>query len=292
LLDRPRGALGPIARTLRAADLTMVNLESAITERGTPQPKDFRFRTSAAALDVLDAAGVDVVSLANNHAIDYGQVGLRDTLRAKRNSPVAVVGIGRNQRTAFEPHRATVRGTRFAFFAATSRLEPTSTTWPAEPDNPGVATTRPVHRAALLEAVRHASTRGEVVVVYLHWGKELQACPTAGQVENAQALSQAGADIVVGSHAHVLLGSGWLGDTYVNYGLGNFLWYHNHQPDTGVLELRVEDGEVVRDSWTPALIRTYGVPRLLAGRARAAAVEDWRQLPSCAGLAARPPVAP
>ena len=126
--------------------------------------------------------------------------------------------------------------------------------------------------------MRTASRQGDVVVVYLHWGEELQGCPTAQQRITARALAEAGADIVVGSHAHVLLGSGWMGDTYVDYGLGNFLWYHNHEPESGVLELRSETERLCGDAWTPARIRTDGRPLPLVGTARAAAVADWRGL--------------
>jgi hypothetical protein len=125
-----------------------------------------------------------------------------------------------------------------------------------------------------------------VVVVYLHWGEEFQGCPTHPQRTTAQALADAGADIIVGSHAHVLLGSGWLGDSYVDYGLGNFLWYHKHQLETGVLRLTIRDGQVVGDSWTPARIQTYGRPLPLQGSDRAAAIADWRRLRDCTGLAA------
>jgi poly-gamma-glutamate synthesis protein (capsule biosynthesis protein) len=140
----------------------------------------------------------------------------------------------------------------------------------------------------LLEAVRTAGRQGDVVVVYLHWGEELQGCPTAKQRTAARALAAAGADIVVGSHAHVLLGSGWMGDTYVDYGLGNFLWYHNHQPESGVLQLRVRDGRVVRDALAPARLGVDGRPTPLPGPARAAAVADWRRLRACTGPAPRP----
>ena len=94
--------------------------------------------------------------------------------------------------------------------------------------------------------------------MYLHWGAEGRGCPTAGQRELARSLADAGADVVVGAHAHVLLGAGMLGDTYVSYGLGNFLWYHGGQPDTGVLRLQIVDGEVVRDDWVPGEIRPTG----------------------------------
>ena len=138
--------------------------------------------------------------------------------------------------------------------------------------------------------MRAASAHGDVVVVYLHWGTEGERCPTRKQGPLAQALVGAGADIIVGSHAHVLLGSGWMGDSYVNYGLGNFLWYHNHQPASGVLQLRVRDGAVVSDSWAPAQIQTYGRPRPVHGKAREAAVADWRRLRGCTDLPAEPPL--
>jgi poly-gamma-glutamate synthesis protein (capsule biosynthesis protein) len=293
LLDRPRGALGPISRTLSSADLSMVNLESAVTERGIPEAKEledpgerFHFRTSPAALDVLAEAGVDVVTVANNHGADYGPAGVADTLRAKRHSPVAVVGIGHNRRDAFTPHRFTVRGTTFAFFGAdASFLESASSVWAAGPVNPGIAAAHAARPRDLLAAVQVASQRDDVVVVYMHWGAELQGCPTEQQRTTARALADAGADIIVGSHAHALLGSGWLGDTYVNYGLGNFLWYHDHQPETGVLEVRVADGEVVDDSWVPARIQADGRPLPLRGPKRSDAIADWRRLHGCTDLA-------
>src|SRR3712207_4996096 len=105
----------------------MVNLESAITTRGRPEAKElevpsqrYHFRTSPAALEVLDEAGVDVVTMANNHGADYGPVGLRDSLAAKRDGPVPVLGIGRDRAEALAPHVVSVRGTDFAFLAADS----------------------------------------------------------------------------------------------------------------------------------------------------------------------------
>ena len=88
--------------------------------------------------------------------------------------------------------------------------------------------------------------------------------------------------MVVGSHAHVLLGAGWSGETYVGYGLGNFVWYHNREPDTGVLRLRIEDGRVVSDDWVPAQIQRWGRPLPLAGRTAS------RRWPTGAGCALAP----
>jgi poly-gamma-glutamate synthesis protein (capsule biosynthesis protein) len=296
LLEHPRAGLGRIDEALSAADVTMVNLESAVTERGTPDPKErevrdrrYWYRASPAALDVLGAAGVDVVTMANNHAADYGSVGLRDSLQAASDSPVAVVGIGRDRREAFTPYRTTVHGTDIAFLAADgSPREGGSTTWAAGPSSPGIAAARSARPRALLAAVREASRHDDVVVVYLHWGREYQRCPTALQRRTAEALAVAGADVVVGSHAHVLLGAGWSGDTYIGYGLGNFVWYHDREPATGVLRLQIEDGRVVSDDWVPARLHRDGLPVPRVGRDRAHAVAGWRRLRACADLAPRP----
>jgi poly-gamma-glutamate capsule biosynthesis protein CapA/YwtB (metallophosphatase superfamily) len=295
LLDRPRGALGPITRTLKAADLTMVNLESSITDRGTPEAKElevasqrYYYRTSPAALDVLAAAGIDVVTMANNHGADYGPIGLKDTIAAIRSSPIPVIGIGHNRRAAFAPQRISIRGTNFAFLAADASMrEGSSNVWAARRATPGIAAAHAAKPRALLAAVRAASRHDDVVVVYMHWGSELQGCPSLQQRTTARALAEAGADVIVGSHAHVLLGSGWIGDTYVDYGLGNFLWYHNHEPGSGILQLRVREGRVTGDSWVPARIETYGRPLPLAGKARVTAIADWRRLRGCTGLAPR-----
>ena len=297
LLDDPDANLGPMTRALASADVATVNLESAITERGVPDPKDLEdawdrywFRTPPAALGLLARSGVDVVSVANNHGADYGAVGLRDTLRAARRAPLAVIGAGRNRGEAFTPHEVTVKGVELAFLAAdASPLESSEAAWRAGRRTPGLADAHEPRPATLLAAVRRADRVVDVVVVYLHWGRELEACPTEAQRTTARALARVGADVVVGSHAHVPLGSGWIDHTYVSYGLGNFVWYHNHQPETGVLRLRVEGGgRVESDEWVPAEIATWGRPHPLTGADRRTAVQRWQDLRGCAGLRAGP----
>lgn len=94
--------------------------------------------------------------------------------------------------------------------------------------------------------------------------------------------------MILGSHAHVLLGAGWLGNTFVDYGLGNFVWYNQANLDTGILTLTIRNGRVVDDSLAPATIGADGLPMLVDGAARDQAVKDWRALRGCTGLASRP----
>ena len=108
---RALDGFGPITSELRRADLTMANLETAITTRGTATPgKAFTFRAPPRAFAALRDAGIDVVTMANNHGLDYGPVGLDDTLAAVRASHVPTVGIGRDEAQAYRPYVATVRG--------------------------------------------------------------------------------------------------------------------------------------------------------------------------------------
>jgi poly-gamma-glutamate capsule biosynthesis protein CapA/YwtB (metallophosphatase superfamily) len=285
-LADPATTLSPIAGVLSAADITVVNLETAITERGTPEPKTYTFRVGPAAFDALAAAGVDVVTMANNHAVDYGGEGLADTLSAISAAPIPVVGIGTDENEAFAPVVVDVRGTSIAVLGATDVPDRTAAAWPAGPSSPGVASARDPER--LLQAVSEATAKADVVVVYLHYGEERVGCPTDEQLDLASALAEAGADAVVGSHAHVLLGAGWLDRTYVSYGLGNFVWYTpNSVPEatSGVLTLTVRDGSIVEDSWTPTFTGQDGMPRVVSGSDGKQAVADWAALRDCTGLA-------
>jgi poly-gamma-glutamate synthesis protein (capsule biosynthesis protein) len=295
LLDRRGANLGPMRSVLRSADVAVVNLESALTSGGSRAEKELEvpsrrywFRSPPSALALLERSGVDAVSMANNHGADYGAAGLRDTLQAARSSRVAVLGVGRSPEQAFRPYQASVRGVKVAVLAAdASPLESNDSIWDIGANGFGLAAARDDTR--LLAAVRKARASNDVVAVYLHWGAEGERCPTAGQRTLARNLADAGADVVVGSHAHVLLGAGMLDDTYVSYGLGNFIWYHGLPPDTGVLRLQIVDGEVVRDEWVPGQIRPAGGrARPLSGPARQDAIEVWRGLRGCTDLAPGP----
>lgn len=289
LLDRPDDALADLRPYLARADLAMVNLETAITTRGREMPKKFHFRAPPAALDALAAAGVDVVTMANNHAVDYGATGLRDTLAARDRAPLPVVGIGRDAADAYAPAVLDVAGTRVAVLGATQVPDWTLATWPATTDRPGVAVAADPGRLAA--AVRRARGDADVVVVYLHWGTDYTTCPNPLQRRTARALAAAGADVVVGAHAHRVQGAGWLGRTYVAYGLGNFVWWRSALPDaaTGVLTVRLEGRRVTAARWVPMVVGADGVPREPDRGTSRRMLQDWRDARACTGLAARPP---
>ncbi len=280
----PAGMLEPIAPILTAADVAVVNLETAVTDRGEPAAKDFTFRAPASALTALASAGVDVPSLANNHGLDYGAIGIEDALAASRETGVAVIGIGEDAASAYRPWTASIKGQRIAVIGATQVLDSEFiSSWTATDSQGGLASAKEVDR--LLAAVVMARAEADTLVVFLHWGISEQACPSAAQQELAAQLAVAGADIIVGAHAHQLQGAGYLGETFVAYGLGNFIWYS--QPgvssETGVLTVTAVGRDVEEFSFTPALI-SNGVPAPVEGDAAGDRLDEWNALRDCTDL--------
>lgn len=289
-LKHPATAFGAAARVLRRADLTMVNLETAITRRGIPQAKEFHFRTPPVALTALRDAGIDVATEANNHGADYGMPGLHDTLRAIRRSQFPVIGIGRDANQAFAPYRTTLNGTKIAIFAADQvQDETTLRLFSAGPHKPGVAN---AYYPRLVRAVRRAHRAGYVVLAYIHWGIEYDTCPSTDQESLARRLARAGAAAVIGTHVHVLQGDGWLPNgTFVAYGLGNYLWWEsfgNIQDDNGVLFLTFRHHKVVGARFAPAHLDSRGVPMPAHGAQRRRILAQLAHDRSCTNLSARP----
>ncbi len=283
-----RAGLPSIRSVLGKADLTIVNLEMAITESGTAAAKQYTFRAPASSLSALRESGVDVVTMANNHGLDYGVDGLRDSLAAAKSTGLPTVGIGLDEDQAYSPHLATVRGQRIAVLGATQVLDSAlENAWTAEAGTPGLASAKREQR--LLDEVARVRRQADTVVVYLHWGRELDACPLARQESLARKLVDAGADIVVGAHAHVLLGGGYLDGAYVDYGLGNFVFNTKggEAAKTGLLSLTAQGRSVTNKQWDPALIRA-GTPYPLTGEAAERARSEKEGSRGCTGLSPSP----
>lgn len=286
LLNDPSTAFGPIAATLSDADLTVVNLETAITSRGTPEPKTYHFRTEPKAIDALKAAGIDAVTIANNHALDYGRVGLLDTLDALHAANYPYVGAGRNTDEAYTPWYTTVKGVRVALLGF-SQVAELASSWAPGPNKPGIAMAFDTDRA--IAAVTAARRQADLVIVFNHWGEEANGCTTTLQKTFAAQLAKAGADVIIGAHAHTLQGSGWLGSTFVAYGMANFLWYGTSKStETGVLRLTVRARAVIRTEFLPAVVSGTGQPVLLTGTAATRLSQRYAGLRACAGLSPSP----
>ena len=286
LLSDPATAFGPIAAVLKSADFTAVNLETAVTSGGTPQPKTYHFRTVPTAFTALRHAGVDLVTMANNHVLDYGQAGLADTLAAAKAARFPYVGIGTDAAAAWAPYVTTVKGTRIAVIGV-SQVAELASSWVATDSRPGEANAIDLGRT--LEAVRAARRLTPTVIVFMHWGTEGEACPDPNQLSLARQLAAAGASIIIGAHAHMLQGSGWLGHTFVAYGMGNFLWWENsYSTATGVLELTLHPHAPLTAQFIPAVVSSTGQPIVEHGATARQAVAHYNSLRACAELAQRP----
>lgn len=286
LLSEPGSAFGPVGPLLSAADLAFVNLETPITVRDEPEPKRYVFRADPTAAEALKAAGIDAVTLANNHSMDHGRAGLADTITAAKAAGVGAFGAGKNLDEAFRPWRTEVRGVRIAVFGF-SQVDDLAERWAAGPDRAGIAMAFDTERA--VQAVTAARADSDLVVVMPHWGTEGAPCPTRQQQEFAQRMADAGADIVVGAHAHVLQGDGYLGSTFVAYNLGNLLWYSSglfppFSARSGILTVAVRGRTVVRSGFAPVLTSDSGRPQVLSGWRAELARKNYSQLRSCADL--------
>ena len=278
------GMLAPIAPVLSSADLAIVNLETAITERGTAEPKTYTFRAPASAFTALTGAGIDIASMANNHGLDFGPVGFLDSVVAYRDARFPVIGIGGDDAAAYAPFTTTIRGQRIAVIGASHVIDSAlMDEWIATDGHGGIASAYDTER--LLQAVRDARPHADTLVVFLHWGTEKMTCPQERQTTLARQLVDAGADVIVGGHAHRVQGAGRLDAAFVAYGLGNFVWYA--QPgassDTGVLVVTATGRDIDAYEWKPAVIRN-GVPDPLEGDEATAALDAWNALRACTNL--------
>jgi poly-gamma-glutamate capsule biosynthesis protein CapA/YwtB (metallophosphatase superfamily) len=286
LLSDPATAFGPIAAVLRSADFAALNLETAVTSRGAPQPKTYHFRASPVAFTALRDAGIDLVTMANNHVLDYGPVGLADTLAAARTARFPYVGIGTNAAAAWAPYVTTIKGVRIAVVGV-SQVAELASSWVATGSRPGEA--HAIDLGRTLAAVRAARRLASIVIVFMHWGTEGEACPDSSQLSLAPRLAAAGASIIVGAHAHMLQGSGWLGHTFVAYGMGNFLWWQrSYSTATGVLELTLHPHAPLTARFIPAVVSGTGQPIADRGATARQAAAHYASLRACAELAPQP----
>jgi poly-gamma-glutamate synthesis protein (capsule biosynthesis protein) len=291
LAANPDTALGStVPALLSGANLSMVNLESALTDGACPdpQPKQYVYDAPASAITAFEHAQVTLITESNNHGEDCGPGGLQMAIQARSESGYPILGIGQNVADAFTPYRATISGERIEIIAATQVIDAAlQTAWTATASQAGLASAYDV--SALVAAVEAARREADTVVVYLHWGTEQQDCPNPLQEPLAQLLVKAGADIVVGTHAHVLLGGGYLGQAYVDYGLGNLAFYDNNPPEneSGSLLITVTGRHIDGVTWRPAVIED-DLPQPLSGEAATHALAAWNQARACTDVTAAP----
>ena len=288
----------PFARIrppLSNADLAIVNVETVISVRGRAEDKEFTFRSIGAFPDMLAAAGVDVGSLANNHARDFGPDALLDTINALRSSGVEPVGAGADIAAAYQPVDLVIAGRRIAVLGASQIIPPGA--WPATSQRPGIASagkhTIDENSENFARAVRAARASHDVVLVVMHWGIEGEPCPSTAQLELGRLLRAAGATAVLGAHPHVLqpvVPDDTNGHGLIAYSLGNFIWdpRSGASADTAELVLQFQGSRLVGHTVHPHVLDRNGWASAVDDRSAAGARifgRVNRTCPSARGIA-------
>jgi len=230
------GSLYPfqaVYRLLRSADIAVGNLETPFTVRGKPADKRFLFRAHPEHITALSTVGFDVLSLANNHILDFPPDSLDDTLTALEEVGISTVGAGRGEAAARRPAVLEVKGIKVAFLAFAAPR------WRNSPEVPTATDVAWAEPEPVRRAVAQAREEADLVIVLLHMGTEYEAQANQQQRAVAHAAVETGAALVIGHHPHVLQDVEVYQGVPIVYSLGNFVF------DTDVIE-RTRDTAILR----------------------------------------------
>jgi poly-gamma-glutamate synthesis protein (capsule biosynthesis protein) len=255
---------------LKAADLAFGNFEGTISPDARPLSGGTRFVSRVRAIDGFRYAGIDFLSLANNHTGDYGAATLANTARLLRDAGIAVSGAGNDLASAREPAILERHGVRFAFVTFNAIIG----TGAAEERSPGAVRIRMApwfpfssdDLATVVDDVKRARSRADVVIVVPHWGQEYVSKPNADQIRVGHALIDAGADMVIATHPHWVQGAEIYKGHLIAYSLGNFVFDQTWSLETqqgAVLQLTFWGPRLVGASFIPVRIEDAHRPRFL-----------------------------
>ena len=218
--DRPSmDVFAPVVPIFRKSDIALANLENPLFSGGTPVRGKCTLRGSPGWAEVLRDAGINLVTLANNHIMDYGEEGLFSTTRSLEASGIAYVGAGRNKEEACKAMLFELKEGRVAFLARSSVV--VSSACYSTETRPGAAF---FDVEETRDRVKRCKEEADIVVLLIHWGLEEYLYPSMEQRSLAAKLIDAGADLILGHHPHVLQGMERISNRPVIYSLGNFLF--------------------------------------------------------------------
>lgn len=237
---------------MRSADVFMLNNEFPFSTGGTPTPgKKFTFRANPSNIDLYEQMGVDVVSLANNHAYDYGETALMDTFTTLENANIPYVGAGRNIDEAKKPLYLIANGIKIGIVSAT-QIERNATPDTKEATATSAGVLRCMDPSALLEVIAEAKANSDFVILYIHWGTESQEETDWLQDEQAPIYAQAGVDLIIGDHPHCLQKLDVVSGVPVIYSLGNF-WFNSKTQNTCLVEITVNKDRMETFQFIPCI---------------------------------------
>ncbi|OGY56117.1 MAG: hypothetical protein A2119_02810 [Candidatus Colwellbacteria bacterium GWA2_46_10] len=240
-----------IADILRSADLAFGNLEGPISDQGRNQGSIYSFRADPRVIEGLSYAGFDVLSLANNHIWDWGTDALLDTVSILERTGITPIGAGENYEKANMPALFEVGKTKVAILAYTNLLPKNMQ---AVQETPGLSD---FDLTAIKELVSSLVSQGDLVVVSMHWGDEYETSANGVQKDIARGLIDAGADLVVGHHPHVIQELEQYGEGWIAYSLGNFVFDQSFSDETmrgAALRVELEGGNIANATLVPVRI--------------------------------------
>lgn len=250
-----------VKREILEADFAFLNLETAVTSRTDKFPGQlFYIKSDVNTLKGIKDAGFDMVSIANNHVLDYKVDGLLDTMNALDEQGLLYVGAGVDADAAYSSKEVVIKGKKFRFLAF-SRFLP-SVEWYARDNRPGMASGYQLDK--VISSITEQKKDADYLIVYLHWGVEKTNTPAQYQKEYIKQIIEAGADAIVGSHPHWLQGFEYYNEKPVAYSLGNFLfpsYVRGHDAETGILHISFK-GKEINMSFSPYFIKNDQVIRV------------------------------
>lgn len=270
------GIAPDVIAEMKSADIMMLNNEFPYSDRGEPLPeKQFTFRAAPSAVSYLNDLGVDIVSLANNHAYDYGEDALVDTLQLLKEANMPYIGAGMNAQEASAPVYFIVNNLKIAFLSATQieRLDNPDTK-AATDTSPGVF--RCWNGDKLMQKVKEAKAESDFVIVYVHWGTENQEETDWAQNKQAAELVEAGADLIIGDHPHVLQRIEIINGVPVIYSLGNF-WFNSRTMDSCMVKVTLTEAGLQSFQFIPCLQSSCRTT-LLSGEEKERVLGEMRRM--------------
>lgn len=266
-----------VRKELASADINLANLEAPIAEHGMEYSgKKYRFRAEPLVAKALRTAGFNLVTLANNHSMDFGGEALTETLQHLSDNGIAWIGAGANLTEARQMALYTIKGKKIAFlgYSLTQPVE-----FFAGQDRPGTA---PGYQKLVTADIKSARRQAEYVIVSFHWGKEASSSVQAYQRTTAHKAIEAGADVVIGHHPHILQGIERYRGGIIFYSLGNFVFASKSEVAdvSAIIRLKLNVGRREAEILPlDVLHRRVGFqPQLLTGERGAAVIEQLHDL--------------
>jgi poly-gamma-glutamate synthesis protein (capsule biosynthesis protein) len=253
------------AEYLKTGDIVFGNLETPITSGREIQTGEMIFRADPGVEKALAEANFSILSLANNHTPNFGEKGLKDTFKYLNQAGIKFAGAGENVEEANSPVYLEQRGLKFAFLAYNSPDVVPKSYFAGE----NHAGTAPMDIEKMTEAVKKAKENSDFVIVSMHAGNEYVQKPNQFQINFAHAAIDAGAELVIGHHPHVLETVEKYNGKYIFYSLGNFVFDQMWSEATRegvIVKITFNKNGVIKTEFVPTLIEDYCQPKILEGK--------------------------